>query len=341
MKKIILGNTGIEVTKTAFGALPLQRADMDIAKKILRKAYESGINFFDTARGYTDSEEKIGYALSDVRENIIIATKTHAKNVKAFWDDLGTSLEKLKTGYIDIYQFHNPEKHFSPKDGTGMYEAMLEAKAQGKVRHIGITNHRRNIALAAVESGLYESLQYPFSYLSDDNDMEVYDKCVQKGMGFIAMKALSGGLLTDTKAIHLFFEKMKHAVPIYGIQRESELDDFLSLAENPPVMTEEIEASMESDRANLQGNFCRGCGYCLPCPSGIPINMAARMSYLLRRAVWQNLVTPEWQAQMRKINDCINCGACKSRCPYGIDTPELLRYMLKDYEEFLLQVEQD
>ncbi len=336
MKKIVLGKTKLKVTKTAFGVLPLQRVEMPEAIKILKKAYKEGINFFDTARGYSDSEEKIGEALSDVRENIIIATKTHSKDAKTFWEHLGTSLENLKTDYIDIYQFHNPEVAFKTGDGTGMFEAMVEARAKGKIRHIGITNHRQKVAMEAIESGLYETLQYPLSYISDEGDLNVYKSCAEHDMGFIAMKALCGGLLTNAKAIFLFFEKMEQALPIYGMQRESELDEFLSLAKNPPKLTEEISTQMVEDRKALQGNFCRGCGYCLPCPADIKINMVARMSFLLRRAVWQNLVTPEWQVEMRKVSDCIDCGACKSRCPYGIDCPTLMRGMLEDYEEFLL-----
>jgi aryl-alcohol dehydrogenase-like predicted oxidoreductase len=337
MKKIILGKTGLKVTKTAFGALPLQRVDMSGAIKLLRKAYAEGINFYDTARAYSNSEEKVGNALSDVRENIVIATKTHSRSTKEFWEHLGTSLEKLKTDYIDIYQFHNPDKVFMPNDGTGMYEAMLEAKSKGKIRHISITNHSKNTALEAIESGLYDTLQYPLSYISDESDLGVYKACTESGMGFIAMKALCGGLLTDAQAIYTFFESMESTVPIYGMQRESELMEFVELSKNHQPMTPEIAARIQTDKETLQGNFCRGCGYCLPCPSGIKINMAARMSFLLRRAVWQNFVTPEWQAEMRKVNDCIDCGKCKSRCPYGIDCPELMRSMLEDYEAFLVE----
>ncbi len=337
MKKILLGKTGLEVTKTAFGVLPLQRVEMDQATKILYKAYESGINFFDTARVYSDSEEKVGKALSGVRDKVIIATKTHARDVKTLWEHLGTSLEMLKTDYIDIYQFHNPENVFVPNDGTGMYEAMLEAKAKGMIRHIGITNHRQKTAIQAIESGLYETLQYPFSYISSEDDVDIYNKCVDAGMGFIAMKALCGGLLTNTEAIFAFFSEMEHAVPIYGIQKESELDDFLEQSKNQPEMDKRLIDAIESDKENLQGNFCRGCGYCLPCPADIKLNNVARMKFLLRRAVWQNFVTPEWQKEMRKVHDCIDCGACKTRCPYGIDTPELIKDMLKDYEEFLVE----
>ena len=162
MKTVVLGRTGIEVNRNGFGALPIQRITPEEAGKLLIKAYENGMNFFDTARSYSDSEFKIGLALSDVRENIIIATKTPSTTTEGFWKDLETSLSLLKTDYIDIYQFHNPSFCPKPGDGTGLYEAMVEAKEQGKIRFIGITNHRLHVAKEAVESGLYDTLQFPF-----------------------------------------------------------------------------------------------------------------------------------------------------------------------------------
>ena len=166
MKTVTLGNTGITVNRNGFGALPIQRISVEEAGKLLRKAYDNGIRFFDTARAYSDSEYKIGQALADVRDDIIIATKTASTTVEGFWKDLETSLSMLKTDHVDIYQFHTPSFCPKPGDGTGLYEAMLEAKAQGKIRHIGITNHRLHVAREAVESGLYETLQFPFCYLA-------------------------------------------------------------------------------------------------------------------------------------------------------------------------------
>ena len=193
MSQVTLGTTGITVNKNGFGALPVQRVTMEEAKKLLRKAFESGITFFDTDRAYTDSEEKLGEALSDVRDQIFIATKTAAKTADGFWKDLETSLKLLKTDYIDIYQFHNPAVCPKPGDGTGLYEAMLEAKEQGKIRHIGITNHRLAVAQEAIDSGLYEVLQFPFCYLATEKDLALVRQCKEKNIGFIAMKALSGG----------------------------------------------------------------------------------------------------------------------------------------------------
>ena len=194
MVQVTLGKTGITVEKNSFGALPIQRISKEDAVKLLRKAYNHGVTFFDTARFYTDSEEKVGEAFKGMREKVYIATKSGATTVEGFWKDLQTSLGNLQTDYIDIYQFHNPSFCPKPGDGTGLYEAMLEAKAKGIVRHIGITNHRLHVAKEAIESGLYETLQFPFCYLATEKDLEIVDACKEAGMGFIAMKALSGGL---------------------------------------------------------------------------------------------------------------------------------------------------
>lgn len=335
MTTVTLGSTGITVNRNGFGALPVQRATVEDGVKILRKAYENGINFFDTARAYSDSEMKIGLALADVRENIIIATKTMGTTVEKFWSDLATSLELLKTDYIDIYQFHNPSFVPKPGDGTGLYEAMLEAKAQGKIRHIGITNHGLNVAREAVESGLYETLQFPFNYLASEKEEELVKLCKEKNVGFICMKALSGGLITRSDATYAHLAQYDNTLPIWGIQRESELDEFLSYNDNPPTMTPEIQAVIAQDREQLAGDFCRGCGYCMPCPKGIVINNCARMSLLLRRAPEANWLSETWQKNMKQIEECIECGACKSKCPYGLDTPALLKKNYEDYKTFL------
>lgn len=332
---VTLGSTGITVNKNGFGALPIQRIGEEDAGKLLRKAYEHGIDFFDTARFYTDSEKKIGLALSDVRKHIILATKTGAENAEGFWKDLETSLSLLQTDYVDIYQFHNPSFCPKPGDGSGLYEAMLAAKEQGKVRHIGITNHRLAVAEEAIDSGLYETLQFPFNYLSTEQEHALVKKCREKNMGFIAMKALSGGLITNSRAAYAYQAEFDIVEPIWGIQRERELDEFLEYVDNPPAMDEEIRAVIEKDKKELAGNFCRGCGYCMPCPAGIEINHCARMSLLLRRSPSELQLTPEVQEKMKKIEECLHCGKCMSKCPYGLNTPKLLEENYKDYKEVL------
>ena len=332
---VTLGSTGITVEKNSFGALPIQRISKEAAIGLLRKAYAAGVTFYDTARYYTDSEEKVGAAFEGMRDKIYIATKTGATTAEGFWKDLHTSLEKLKTDYIDIYQFHNPAFCPKPGDGTGLYEAMLEAKDKGMIRHIGITNHRLNVAHEAIDSGLYETLQFPFCYLATDKDLELVQDCKKAGMGFIAMKALSGGLINNSAAAYAYLAQFDNVLPIWGVQRESELDEFLSYIDNPPALTPELQAVIDHDREELLGEFCRGCGYCMPCPAGIEINNCARMSLMIRRAPSAAQLTDEMQAKMRKIEDCLHCGRCKSKCPYGLDTPALLEKNYKDYCEIL------
>lgn len=335
MEKVRLGRTNIVVNRNGFGALPVQRVSKEEAKVILKKAYANGINFFDSARAYSDSEEKIGLSLSDVRKDIYIATKTMATTVEDFWRDLNTSLELLETDYIDIYQFHNPSFCPKPNDGTGLYEAMLEAKEQGKIKHIGITNHRLHVAKEAVESGLYDTLQFPFSYLASDKEEELVRLCKEKDIGFICMKALSGGLITRSDVAYAYLAQFDNTLPIWGIQKEKELDEFISYNDNPPVLNDEIKAIIEHDRQELAGEFCRGCGYCMPCPMGIEINQCARMSLMLRRSPSANWLSPHWQEEMKKIETCINCGKCKAHCPYNLNTPELLKKNYEDYKTFL------
>ena len=335
MDYVTLGRTEIKVCKNGFGALPIQRISLDSAKEILLHAYNSGINFFDTARFYTDSEEKIGYALSDVRDKIYIATKTAAQNADDFWKDLNTSLNNMKTDYIDIYQFHNPSFCPKPNDGTGLYEAMLEAKAQGKIRFIGLTNHRLAVAQEAIDSGLYDTIQFPFCYLATDKDIAIVENCKKNNLGFIAMKGLSGGLITNSAAAYAFMAQYDNVLPIWGVQRMSELNEFLSYNTNPPSVTGEIKELIDNDRKMLAGEFCRGCGYCMPCPVGIEINNCARMSLLLRRSPSELQLTPAVQAKMKKIENCLHCNQCKSKCPYGLDTPKLLEENYKDYVEIL------
>ena len=335
MEQVTLGRTEITVNKNGFGALPIQRVCTEDAVKLARKAYDAGITFFDTARFYTDSEEKLGEAFYGMREKVYLATKTAASSAEEFWEQLTTSLSNLRTDYIDLYQFHNPSFCPKPGDGTGLYEAMLEAKQQGKIRHIGITNHRLAVAEEAIASGLYETLQFPFCYLATERDIALVEKCRAANMGFIAMKALSGGLITNSQAAYAFEAQYDNVLPIWGIQRESELDEFISYIERPPVMTEDIRTLIEHDREMLSGEFCRGCGYCMPCPAGIEINNCARMSLLLRRSPSELQLTAQVQEKMKKIENCLHCDQCKSKCPYGLDTPALLQKNYEDYKRVL------
>lgn len=336
MKTITLGSTGITVVQNAFGALPVQRVTTDEAVALLRRAYEGGMRFFDTARAYSDSEEKVGLALSVYpRESYYIATKTAATTPEQFWKELDTSLTLLKTDYVDIYQFHCAATSYRPGDGTGMYECMEEAKRQGKIKHIGITAHKLQVAFDAVESGLYETIQFPLSYLSSDKELALVNKSREANMGFIGMKGLAGGLINQAVPAMAFMTQFDNVLPIWGIQRERELDDWLAFMEESPEMTDEIRAFIENEKKELAGEFCRGCGYCMPCPAGIMINQCARMSLMLRRAPSKSWLTEDMQAEMKKIENCLHCGKCSKKCPYELDTPRLLEKNYEDYKKVL------
>lgn len=334
MKTIRLGRTELQVSKTAFGALPIQRITTAQAVKLVRRAYEGGINYFDTANMYTDSEEKLGQALEGVRQNVVISTKSAATDKKTALAHIEESLRRLRTDYIDLFQFHNPAQLPDPEDPEGAFAAALEMQQKGYIRHIGITNHRPGVARAAIESGNFETLQFPFCYLATDQDLALVEACRQADMGFIAMKGLSGGLLNNAQACYAFMRDQAGVVPIWGIQHEWELDQWLELTERDPGLTPELQAVIDRDRKELAGNFCRSCGYCLPCSAGIDIPQAARMSQLLGRSPYKPYMTDEWYAKMHKIEDCVHCDLCKSRCPFGLDTPALLQKQLAEYDAF-------
>ena len=335
MTPITLGKTGIVIEKNGFGCLPIQRITQEEAVRLLRTAYDGGITYFDTARSYSDSEEKVGAAFAGMRDKVVIATKSHAKTGAELKEHLETSLRNLRTDYIDVYQFHNPA--FCPRPGgeDGLYDAALEAKAQGKIRHISITNHRLAVAHEAIDSGLYATLQFPYSYLAGPQEQELVDKCAAAGMGFIAMKGMAGGLIRNGLAAAAFMAQQPTVVPIWGVQHQWELEQFVSCVRETPAMTQEYRDIIEKDRRELSGDFCRGCGYCMPCPVGIEINTCARISLLLRRSPAEGWLTPENQAMMAKVENCLHCGQCKSKCPYGLDTPRLLEENYREYKTYL------
>ena len=313
MKYVRLGKTELIVSKPAMGCLPVQRCGEDDAVKLLRAAYERGITFFDTANAYTDSEKKIGLALSDVRDKIVLSTKSAAQDKAGVLAHIENSLRMMKTDYIDLFQFHQVTRVPDPDDPDGAMAGALEAKRRG----------------------WFETMQFPFSYISSKRDLALAERCEKADMGYIAMKGLAGGLLgTNTRACHAFMNEYPNVVPIWGIQSMSELDNWIALADEDPVLDDNLRAAIDADRRELTGSFCRSCGYCMPCTVGIEIRQCARMNMLLRRSPWQQYMTEEWREKMNKINDCIECGKCSVRCPYQLDTPKLLKYMLKDYNEF-------
>ena len=243
-------------------------------------------------------------------------------------------MRNLRTDYLDLYQFHNPDYCPRPGDKVGLYDAIKVAQRQGKIRFIGISNHRQNVAMEAVEHDYYDTLQYPFSYLSSEEDQRIVDACRKHNMGFICMKALAGGLITDSALAYAFLNQFDHVLPIWGIQRDSELDEFISYQEKEPELSSMAWRKIEKERAELSGDFCRGCGYCQPCPVGIQISDCARMSLFLRRAPLSVYLTEEWAENMKVIENCVHCNSCRDKCPYSLDVPNLLARNYEDFKDF-------
>ena len=335
MKLATLGRTGITVPQNGFGMLPLQRISTEAAVKLLRRAYDGGMRFFDTANAYTDSEFKFGEAFPDGRMDIVLATKTRPTSPEVVRANLLNSLRMMKTDHVDIFQLHNVPKVFRPDDGTGIYEELLKIREEGLALHIGFTAHKIDVAEEGVASGLYETVQYPMSYLATDREIDLVRKAKEAGMGFICMKGLAGGLLTRSDVCMAFMTQFDNAIPIWGIQRENELDEWLSYMDNTPELNEEMRAFIAKEREELAGDFCRSCGYCMPCPIGIEIPNCARMSQLIRRSPSAKFFGEHWQAEMKKIEDCLECYQCASKCPYGLDTPKLLRKNYEDYKRII------
>ena len=333
MDKIRLGKTGLEVSACAFGALPIQRVSFKDAAYLLRKAYDNGVTFFDTANAYSDSEEKIGAALSDVRDKIIISTKSGGKDYDTVLSHIELSLKRLRTDYIDLIQLHNPSVLPDVNDPHSTYAACVEAKRRGWVRFIGITNHGRERARQAVLSGAYDTLQFPLTCIAPQEDLDLAYLAHEHDMGFIAMKGMAGGLLKHAETAFVFMKKHPFVVPIWGVQRECELDQFLAMEKDPPRYEDWAE-EIEKEKQELAGNFCHGCGYCQPCAAGIEIQTAARMSLFLRRSPVEPWMSEKSYNMMMQVEKCVHCNACKSRCPYGLDTPALLERNLADYKSF-------
>ena len=329
----VLGKTGLKISALGFGGIPIQRIDAEGTKQLMHKMMAAGVNYIDSARGYTVSEEYLGYALEGIREHFILATKSMARDKEGMARDIDISLKNFRTDYIDLYQFHNPnmaqlEQILAP---GGAMEAMLEAKAAGKIGHIGITLHSLDVFQKVLEYDWVESVMYPYNIVENQGEATIA-KCAEKNIGFIAMKPLAGGALEDaTLAMRFICANPNVSVVIPGMAEEKELNQNLAAAnDTAPLSAEELE-KMEWIRKEMGVNFCRRCGYCAPCTSGIGIPAALiAEGYSLRYGL-QTYAEQRYAASGAPASSCVDCGLCEERCPYHLPIRQMLRHVAQTF----------
>jgi len=329
LRETVLGSTGLKVRTLGFGGIPIQRVSEEETIRILRHCYELGMNYYDTARGYTVSEERIGKAFEDVRENVYLATKSHQRSAEGIWRELETSLGNLRTDYIDVYQLHNvtnQKQWVEVRASGGAMEAMNQALEEGKIRHISVTSHNPDLAIELVESGLFESLMIPYNYLTPKPAEKLLPLCKELNVGTIIMKPFGGGAFSNANtALKYVFNDPSTDIVIPGVMSVEEVDENWAIWLGDMSISEEEKELIEYDRRELGDKFCRGCNYCQPCPQSIPISYMLRAEkQMLRRMGWSDSRVEGMQKAFAKVETCTECGECESRCPYELPIIELL-----------------
>jgi uncharacterized protein len=329
-----LGKTNLSVTAISFGGLPLQRCTLEEAGPVLAAVLDQGINFIDTARAYTDSEEKMGYAFEGVREKVVLATKTVKRDGQAATKDLEDSLRLLRTDHIDLYQLHqvaHEEEWAAATAPGGALEAVLRARDEGKVRCIGVSSHNLAMAVKLVKTGLFSTIQFPFNFIEEAAKDELHTAARNSGMGILAMKPFAGGMIPDAEAAFKFLRQYPDVVPIPGFDSVEAVDEVVAFYEHANVVTEKDLRRMEEYRKELGKQFCRRCEYCQPCPKGVMITAA--MAYKVIASRMSASVAIQFsKAPMESVTLCNECGTCLERCPYELPIPEMLKAGYDLYE---------
>lgn len=327
MEYRILGNTGLKISRLGLGGIPIQKIDAEGTKPLLRKLMQEGVNYIDTARGYTVSEEYLGFALEGIREHFVLATKSMARTKEGMEKDIAISLEKLRTDYIELYQVHNPsakdlEQVMAP---GGALEALLEAKAQGKIGHIGITLHSVDLFRQAVELPWVETIMFPYNIVETQGE-KLIAKCAEKGIGVICMKPLAGGAIEDADtALRFVVSNPNVTVVIPGMAEEAEIAQNVAAAANTAPLTAEEQTKAAKIRSDLGTNFCRRCNYCAPCTVGISIPAMFLFEGYYSRYDLKEWALGRYAALDKKASDCVGCGVCEDRCPYNLPIREMLK----------------
>jgi hypothetical protein len=332
MEKIRLGKTGMMVTKLGFGGIPIQRVPEDEAISVVRRCLELGINFLDTANGYTTSEERIGKAISGQRQRLILATKSSARTGEEIASHLELSLKRLGVEYIDLYQFHNVSDADALKAilaPNGPLAVIEEAKRAGLVKHIGITSHQIDIAKEAVKSERFETIMFPLNFIAHEAAEELLPLARERDIGFIAMKPLGGGMIDNVTLAIKYLLQFPDVLLIPGIERVPEIEEIVQVLEQPWAMTAEEQKEMERIRQELGSRFCRRCDYCQPCPVGIPISDVMAYPSLAKRLPPVRLFTGKFAESFEKATGCTECGECEERCPYHLPIREMMAEYVK------------
>jgi len=331
MEYRVLGKTGLQVSRMGFGGIPIQRIDAQGTKVLIHGLRQMGVNYIDTARGYTVSEEYLGYALEGIREDFILATKSMARTKEEMARDIDISLKNLRTEYIDLYQIHNPSAEDLEKVQApgGALEALLEAKATGKIGHIGITLHPVSLFSVALELPWVETIMFPYNIV-ETQAQEQIALCAEKNIGFICMKPLAGGAIEDPALALRFIASNPYvSVVIPGMAAMEEAQQNLNaICDSSPISQQE-QAGIESIRNSLGTHFCRRCNYCAPCSAGISIYSMFLMEGYYKRYDLKQWAKERYSAMPQKASDCIDCGICETRCPYQLP----IRQMLKNVKE--------
>lgn len=329
-----LGKTGLQVSEIGFGGIPLQRVTADETKKMIKEALRLGINFFDSARGYTDSEEKLGYALQGVsREEVVLATKSGVRRKQEMKRDIEISLRNFRTDYIDLYQLHNlrgedmVEQMFGP---DGSWEALKEAQEEGKVRFVGITGHLPSLLIELLKKEHFDTVQFPFNYIERDARLELIPYAQQQGIGMIIMKPLAGGVFTCPGAALKYILGHNISTAIPGMKTTSEV--FQNAAAAGKLLSADEEKRLREDADRIGSRFCRRCDYCQPCPQGIDIPVLMTLQRYSESYDLHHWALGKYRKQKVKPGECLECGECEERCPYNLPIRELLRECRRRFE---------
>ena len=335
MEYRILGKTGLKVSRMGFGGIPIQRIDAAGTKKLMHQLMEAGVNYIDTARGYTVSESYLGEALEGIREHFILATKSMARDKAGMAADIETSLKNLRTDYIDLYQIHapSPEQLAQVCGPDGALQALLEAKEAGKIGHIGMTAHSKEVFERALDFDWCETVMFPYNIVETQGE-KLIRKCAEKNVGFIAMKPLAGGAIEDaTLALRFLYANPDVTIAIPGMADPRELEQNVAAANNTDPLTSEEQARFLEVRNQLGTQFCRRCGYCLPCREGVPIPNVFLFEGYLSRYGLADWAKGRYATLPVKASACIGCGACEARCPYGLPIRQMLKKAAEKFGE--------